>query len=64
LRDNVSIINNTFFEYVNRNVKSSNAYSELIDPAIHFENRTELHLDFSTGVGKDTAASKDQHKKT
>jgi len=63
LKDNASIVNNTFFEYVNRNVKSSNAYSELIDPAIHFENRTELHLDFSTTVGKNTAISKGPDEK-
>ncbi len=69
IADNFTIVNNTLYQWVKRQTKSSYYYSEIIDPAQSIENRTEFRLDFDTPygsakpapapMGKDSGMSKD-----
>jgi len=46
LSDTAQLANNTFFRYVRRETMSSYYYSEIIDPSLSLENRTELRLNY------------------
>jgi len=51
IADNFSIVNNTLYQWVKRQTKSSYYYSEIIDPAQSIGNRTEFRLDFDMPYG-------------
>lgn len=51
LNDNFSVANNTFFNYVKRDTRSSYYYSEIIDNSYVLDNRTEFRGKFETTVG-------------
>lgn len=42
--DDLTVVNNTLFRYVDRNTLSSYSYSEIIDPSFSLENRTEFRI--------------------
>lgn len=49
------VVNNTFFRYVRRDTLSSYSYTEIIDPSLSLENRTEFRIskgrhDINTGL--------------
>lgn len=53
--DTLTIENNTLYNFIERNTFSSYGYSEIIDPSIGIENRTEFRIDadqhqLNTGV--------------
>lgn len=48
IADNFTIVNNTLYQWVKRQTRSSYYYSEIIDPAQSIGNRTEFRLDFET----------------
>lgn len=51
IADNFTIVNNTLYQWVKRQTRSSYYYSEIIDPAQSLENRTEFRLNFDTPYG-------------
>jgi hypothetical protein len=56
INDNLTLVNNTLVQYINRHTKSSYFYAELIDPAFSIENRTELHINFDIPFGSGPAS--------
>ncbi|OAI42651.1 hypothetical protein AYO41_03860 [Verrucomicrobia bacterium SCGC AG-212-E04] len=61
LNETFSIVNNTFFYYVNRGTYSSYYYSEILDSNFAIANRTEFRLnyDFLMGQKATTVTGKD-----
>jgi catecholate siderophore receptor len=51
LNDTATLVNNTLFQYKEDNLHTLVYWSEVIAPAISFENRTELHLNFDVPIG-------------
>lgn len=55
--DDFTIVNNTFYNYIKRDTRSSYYYSEIVDDAQSIENRTEFRLDFGIPFGHSTPAA-------
>lgn len=49
--DNLTVVNNSFFNYVNRQTESSYYYSEILDDNFSVENRTEARVKFDIPIG-------------
>ncbi|HEY5752798.1 MAG TPA: TonB-dependent receptor plug domain-containing protein [Chthoniobacterales bacterium] len=61
--DNLTIVNNTLYQWIKRQTKSSYYYSEIVDPAHSIENRTEFRWDldipFGGGASDEATTSND-----
>jgi len=55
--DSATLVNKTLFQYKEDNLHTLVYWSEVIEPAISFENRTELHLNFDVPIGGSGAAA-------
>ena len=64
INDTFSIVNNTFFYYVNRGTLSSYYYSEILDNNFAIANRTEFKLNFDIPMGGTAATITDKDGKT
>jgi len=62
INDNLTLVNNTLVQYINRHTKSSYFYGELIDPAFSIENRTELHINFDVPLASGSTVVKGYEK--
>lgn len=50
LDDNLKVVNNSFFQYIDRHTLDSYYYDEVLKDNISFENRTEVHWSFDMPV--------------
>ena len=64
INDHLSIVNNTFFYYVNRGTFSSYYYSEILDNNFAIANRTEFRLNFDVPMGGKDSTITDKDGKT
>ena len=64
INDTFSIVNNTFFYYVNRGTLSSYYYSEILDNNFAIANRTEFKLNFDIPMGGTVGTITDKDGKT
>lgn len=56
INDGFTIVNNTFYQWIKRQTRSSYYYSEIVSPAQSLENRTEFRLDFDIPFGSGSSS--------